>query len=351
MDVKSKKTDQGINVLKFIAVVLIVLIHESFPGKVGLVVEGVAGMSPLVFFMISGYYSYGSSDDRMLKRTVRILQLTICANLIYFFWDIAVEFLAGGSVSAWLRETCSLKKLLVFLAVNESPFRGHLWFLGALLYSYLFALIFLAYAWKGGGRSDELVRGNQVKCLRLVSVVLLILNIAGGEFLTLYGKNIQIPYIRNWLFMGIPFFCMGYCIHADEGRIYRRIGLNMLWLLLFVSILLNIAEVYFAEVYFSLQSGLYITTIFVDITAFLVANRYKEIRSVLLLRLGGLADKYGLWVYVLQIIVIKNLRWLYAQYGIADKAAVRYASPFIALALSFALAVSAVWISGVIKRK
>lgn len=332
MNEKNRQTNQGINVLKFIAVTLVIIIHETPSGRFGLIAEGVAAMAVPVFFMISGYYCYGAAIGKIKKRIVKIFRLTILANLIYFCWDIAVEVLTGNSVWIWLRENCSLKRLLVFLLTNESPFRGHLWFLGALLYSYLFLLIFLIYMEKGRGRIAEIIRKNQIKTLFLISLILLILNIAGGEVLTLYGKNIQIPYIRNWLFMGIPFFIMAYCLHADEERIYSRFKPNMLWLLFAIGILLNVAEVSLMT-----QSALYITTIFVTVTAFFLALRFDKLKSTLLIRLGNLADKHGLWVYVLQIIVIKNLRWFYAQYGIADNMLVQYLSPLIALVLSFIL--------------
>lgn len=325
--------NQGINILKFIAVTLVIIIHETPPGRFGLIAEGIAAMAVPVFFMISGYYCYGASLDRIRKRTVKVFKLTILANLIYFVWDIAVEALQGESVWIWLRENCTLKRLLVFLLTNESPFRGHLWFLGALLYSYLFLLIFLIYMEKGRGGIAEIIRKNQIKVLFAIAFLLLMMNIVGGEFLTFYGKNIQIPYIRNWLFMGIPFFIMAYCLHSGEELIYGRLNLNALWLISALSILLNVAEVSLMT-----QSALYITTIFVDITVFITALHYNELNNPLLIRLGGLADKYGLWVYVLQIIVIKNLRWFYAQYGIADNMFVQYMSPLLALVLSFVLA-------------
>ena len=338
--------NQGINVLKFIAVVLVILIHESFPGDFGQIVKGIAAMSVPVFFMISGYYSYAKDVDKIKKSSIKIFELTILVNAIYFIYDIIVELISGASVPVWLRENCSLKRLLVFLLTNESPFRGHLWFLGALLYSYMFLFIFLIYIEKGRGRFAKIIRENQIKCLFFVTVFLLILNIAGGEFLTFYGKNIQIPYIRNWLFMGIPFFSLAYCIHAHEERIYHRLSSKKLCCLIAISLLLNILEVWLMP-----DSGLYITTIFVNITAFLLALSFHNIKSSMLIRLGNLADKYGLWVYALQIIVIKSLRWFYGQFGIADKTVVQYLSPFIALVLSFVLAIVPVWISSVIKRK
>lgn len=339
-----KEVNQGINVLKFIAVVSVILIHETFPGMAGIVAKGAAAMSVPVFFMVSGYYSYGAESGRIKKRALKIFKLMLIANFIYFVWDIAVEFLSGGSVRLWLRGNCSLKRLLVFILTNESPLRGHLWFLGALLYSYLFMIIFDAYAKKGRGRLAGTVAGNSISCLLVLSVLLLALNIAGGEFLTLYGKNIQIPYIRNWLFMGIPFFNIAYCIHAKEKRIYERISLDRLPLLLLVAIVLNIMEVWIMP-----QSGLYITTVFVNIITFLLALGYARPRSALLAKLGSLADKYGLWVYILQIIVIKNLRWFYEKNGISDMLIVQWLSPFAALILSFAAAAVAVWLINAVK--
>lgn len=346
MNGQIKQSNEGINILKFIALVLVIMAHESFPAEIGLIVKGAAQMSVLVFFMVSGYYSYGSDVSKLQKRALKIFKLTVLANFIYFCWDIAVEVLSGGDVSAWFRESCSLKKVLVFLAANESSLRGHLWFLGGLLYSYLFFMIFAAYMEKGKNRLAEIIRKNQVRCLFIVSIILLVLNIAGGEILTLCGKNIQIPYIRNWLFMGIPFFCMAYCIHAHEEEIYRILSLKMIWILLAVSILLNIIEVWLMP-----QSCLYITTIFVNILTFLLALKNGRVRSAVLVRLGNLADKYGLWVYILQIIVIKNLRWFYVRYGVDDNMIVQCLSPFIVIIFSFVLSVIPVWIAGVIKRR
>ncbi|MBD5444516.1 MAG: acyltransferase [Lachnospiraceae bacterium] len=346
MNEQIRQSNEGINVLKFIAVVLVILIHETFPAEVGLIAEGIAAMSVPVFFMVSGYYSYGADVYKLQKRALKIFKLMLLANFIYFCWDIAVEVLSGGNVSEWFKESCNVKRVLVFLITNESSLRGHLWFLGALLYSYLFFMIFAMYAEKGKSRLAEIIRKNQVRCLFIVCVLLLGLNIAGGEILTLCGKNIQIPYIRNWLFMGIPFFCMAYCIHAHEKDIYRIFSLKMIWLWLAVSILLNVIEVWLMP-----PSGLYITTIFVNILTFLLALRTGKVRSTVLVRLGNLADKYGLWVYILQIIVIKNLRWFYVRYGVDDNIIIQILSPFIAIILSFVLSVIPVWIAGVIKRR
>ncbi|MCH5249817.1 MAG: acyltransferase [Lachnospiraceae bacterium] len=346
MEEKLKRTDDGINVLKFIAIVLVILIHETLPGELGLAAKGIAAMAVPVFFMVSGYYSYGASIPKIRKRTIKIFALTILVNAIYFIWDVAVEFFSGASVPDWLRQNCSLKRFLVLLLTNESPFRGHLWFLGALTYSYLFLLVLLMYIERGRGRFARIIKENLIKFMFSLSVLLLILNLAGGEFLTFYGKNIQIPYIRNWLFMGIPFFSLAYCIHAYEEHIYSRFSTGKICLILTVLLFINIAEVWFMP-----QSGLYITTIFVNITAFILALRFSAISSPILVRLGNLADKYGLWVYALQIMVIKSLRRLYGQWGIADKAVILYLSPFIALVISFIISIIPVWISSVIKKK
>ncbi len=345
MDKKTQVINDGINLLKFIAIVMVILIHEPLPGTLGIVAKGISAMSVPVFFMISGYFSYGVSFDKLKKRCARILKLTILANIIYFIWDICVEYISGASVILWIRDNCALKKLLVLILTNESPFRGHLWFLGALCYAYLAWLVWLMYVEKSGQHLAKILRKNKIGYMFAISLLLLVMNIAGGEMLTFFGKNIQIPYIRNWVFTGVPFFGIAYCIHAYEESIFTRIKPRSMFIIFLVSVLLNIVEVWFMP-----PSGVYITTIFVNISSFLIALRSKELKSPMLVKLGGFADRYGLWIYVLQIMVIKSMRRIYEIAGIGDTAVIDYLRPFIALMLSFITAVAVVWISGAIKK-
>ena len=95
-------------------------------------------MSSTLFFMISGYYSYDLSGRAIGNKVKRTFLMVLLANTLYFIWDICVEILFGKPIQTWFRANCSVKRVIVWIMTNESPFRGHLWFLGALLYAYLF---------------------------------------------------------------------------------------------------------------------------------------------------------------------------------------------------------------------
>lgn len=339
----NKERNCEINILKFAAVILVILIHYKIPGQAGETLRGMAAMAVPVFFMISGYYSYGITIKKLRKRIGRIFGLMVTANLIYFIWDICVELLSGRSPVLWLRENCTIKRLFVFLLTNESPFRGHLWFLGALLYSYLFLL--LIFLWNKKSPFNRYFKNNQEKCLLVMVVILLSGNIAGGELLTQFKTDLQVPYIRNWLFCGIPFFCAAYCIHAYEERIRQYLNGKKLWCLLLLITVLNMIEVICMK-----QSELYITTILEAVIAFLLALHYQgRVQNGMAVFLGKLADKYGLWIYILQIIVIKNMQWLYQTYGTGDSMIMQWMNPFIAFLLTMLLAVIPVQIQALIR--
>lgn len=338
------KRNNEINILKLAAVLLVVLIHDRLPGRTGTVVRGAAAAAVPVFFMISGYFSYGSGCKTIRKRASRMFSLLVFANAIYFFWDIGVEVLSGNSVGVWLKEVCSAKRILVFLLLNESSLRGHLWFLGALLYAYL-CLFFMMHVRKGK-LPEETGNNRGSRLLIMLSGFLLLINLIGGELLTQCGKDLQIPYIRNWLFAGLPFFGIGYWIHSKETWIRQTAGSQKTVTCLVIFLALNIAEVSLVR-----PCELYLTTIPVSVTAFLSALLYQgKAQSRLLLWGGQIADRYGLWIYILQIIVIKNIRWFYDAYGMGESVALQWLRPLLSFTVSLLISAGWVWMLKKIKR-
>lgn len=339
---KGANRSNEINLLKLAAVILVVLIHDRLPGGAGTVVRGTASAAVPVFFMISGYFSCGCDPETIRKRAARMFSLLVVANVIYFFWDISVEILSGHSVGGWFKETCSVRKILVFLLLNESSLRGHLWFLGALLYAYL-CLLCLMRVQKG--KLFEKIGKNRQNVLLMLSGFLLLINLIGGELLTQFGKDIQIPYIRNWLFAGVPFFGIGYWIHSKETWIRQTSGRKKTVILFVILIGLNIVEVSLVR-----PGELYVTTIPAAVTAFLLALLYQgRARSRLLLWGGKIADRYGLWIYIFQIIVIKNIRWFYGAYGLEASAVLLWLRP--AFSFGVTLLLSVVWVWGLEEMK
>lgn len=317
MEPNSQQTrNRAVNLIKAVSVIAIFLIHCRFPGTAGKVIRGLASFGVPVFFMISGCYSYGASRDKIKKRSLHVLRLIFYANLFYLLWDIAFLAVQGKNAGAWLRECFTVKRLLVFLLFNETPLRGHLWFLGALLYSYIcmWAVIRLKEKrwWRDG-------------FLYAVTALPLAGNLALGEALTAMGHNIQIPYVRNWLFSGIPCFFIGYLIRRrkEEGR-GPSVSVSLLRVLLPVSVLAGIAEVSFIP-----ASELYVSTIVIAVVGFLLAVNGSYDKAG---RFLTFIDRNSGTIYILQVAVIKSIQLAEARLGIEQISAVRWLTPAAAFA-------------------
>ena len=51
--------------------------------------------------------------------------------MLFFIWNIALNVLRRDSIVTYVQEIFTGKSILKFLALNESPLAGHLWYLGA----------------------------------------------------------------------------------------------------------------------------------------------------------------------------------------------------------------------------
>ncbi len=311
----NRNRNEAVNRLKAACVIAVFLIHCRFPGTIGLTVRGLASFSIPAFFMISGYYSHGAESWKIRKRCFRTFHLIVGANLFYLVWDILFLAVQGESIREWLAETFQLKKFLVFLVLNESPLRGHLWFLGALLYCYLFLLV--------------LIRQQRRKWWRegiLYAVVLVLFtgNLVFGEALTAAGHNIQIPYVRNWLFCGIPSFLTGYLICGyKEKKEKSPLPLSHIRVLLFVSAAAGILEVSLIQ-----GSELYCNSILVAGSGFLLAVYGSCGRQSRMVRF---IDNNAMLLYVLQIAVIKSIQRAEQVNGLTGNKLIGWLTPIAAI--------------------
>lgn len=340
-----KNRNEEINLLKFIAIVCVILIHDKLPGNIGMVVRGMATMAVPVFFMISGYYSYDLSGRAIGNKVKRTFLMVLLANTLYFIWDICVEILFGKPIQTWFRANCSVKRVIVWIMTNESPFRGHLWFLGALLYAYLF--LYFVIKREENREICGYVRKKKDEKLLIFAFILLWGNILGGEVLTQCGIDIQIPYIRNWLFCGVPCLLLGYCIHGYVLKKKEKI-LSLNWsVVLIVAVLANIVEILLVK-----PCELYTTTVLVAVASFLFALKFEgKNESKAFVFLGNLADRYGLWIYILQIMVIKSLHWLEKEAGMEKYVIIQWFSPFISLIITCFFSSLLVWLFDLWKKR
>ena len=136
MDKKTivNKRYEGFDISKCIAAFLVICIHQPFPGEVGKCVVSIARVGVPIFFMITGYF-YNSIMQRKYEmiQIKKILFLFISANVFYFILNLLL-MIFKGSVVQYLNNCFTFKNIFLFVFFNESPFGGHLWYLGAILY-------------------------------------------------------------------------------------------------------------------------------------------------------------------------------------------------------------------------
>ena len=202
-----------LNVCKGIAAFAVVLIHCSFPSPVGGMMNGLARFGVPLFFMVSGYFSYGKGTDTVKRRMRKLFALFLGANGVYFVWRLLALWEQGSLTLEAAAGFFNWKSLLGWVLWNESPFMGHLWFLGALLYCYCLYGFFVR-------------KGLEERVYFLIPLCLGA-NLLLGEGLSVLGKGISFLYVRNFWLTGLPFFLWGHWMFREErkGKLMGNPGL------------------------------------------------------------------------------------------------------------------------------
>lgn len=134
----------SIDILKFICAILVVFLHTDCVYHDYIL--PLTRCAVPCFFMISGYLLFNDGDieiSRLKRSTRNILHIIVWSTLLFACYKEAVAIHQGSVYIPSLRE------LFNFIVLNENPFGGHLWYLGAYLYVLLIAMIISKYKiWK-----------------------------------------------------------------------------------------------------------------------------------------------------------------------------------------------------------
>lgn len=234
--------------------------------------------------MISGYFYNKESNIRQIRK---IFIIVVATNLLYCIWNCIYGFISGNL------PTITGKTIINFLIFNESPFGGHIWYLGTILYTLIIVWI--------------LDKTGRRRLLYYIILPLLISDLLLGKYsLLFFGK--QFPYIivRNWLFTGIPFFAIGMLMKEKTVRI----GYKWIPIFIFTTIL---------ERYLLIENNInavrdqYLSTIFLAIAVFSFALDYKGAIND---RIAKIGKEYSIWIYILHPIFIDIFNWITNTVGI-----------------------------------
>lgn len=286
----------NIDILRAICAFLIVCIHIPFYGTLGAYFTALTRIAVPIFFMITGYfYSDVVKRGGETRQIKKILKLVIEANFIYLLWDSFCALVSWNM--DFFQNTFTLKNLLKFLLLNESPMKGHLWYLGAILY----VLIILQVA-------------DKLKCIKMLyclTPVLLLGDLVFGKYsMVIWGREFPYILVRNFLFVGIPYFCIGHLIRNGMGR---RINKKVLGYLIILFSLTTIFErILLVNIGMNATRDHYVSTTFLAVTVFLFALKCDGHKGVL----AAIGRRYSTWLYILHPIFITCLGTVTKKVGI-----------------------------------
>ena len=277
---RNKLLDQ----IRLLAAFMVILIHAPLPGMVGQTLEAVCRVAVPLFFGISGYYAFGKSKEKLMKSAKKTAVMLLWSVSIYFLWGILWSVYTG-TTAKYLAEYFSVRTLAETVFLNTGVLLGHLWFLLALLYCYLIYAL--------------LLRKASLRVRTGLSVALLAGFFLVRELLKMKGISDPLYYLRNFLFVGIPFFLLGGIINQQKERLIRLPA--FFWIVIACAgTAAAIAERFFVGCY-----DLYAGTVVAGVALFVFTQMPGIPTGNFLANLG---EKYAGDIYVFHsmIIVILN---------------------------------------------
>ncbi len=316
------KRNTGIDLLKAMCSFMVICIHTPFPGLLGDIFIPLTRIAVPLFFMITGYfYSSTKEHKKEKKQMIKILKLFVSANLLYFFWFLIKVIINGNSIITCIKEMCNLKTISDFLLFNESPFQGHLWYLGAILYVLLIVFIFEK-------------KWNRQKLYPVIPVLLLINLVLGEYSILLFGKEISLIFARNFIFVGLPYFLIGDMLNSHKIKIKSRNALLFSLLFAFTTVLEN-----FLLDYFKINRTIdnYTSTIFLSVCVFLLAVQSElKINNKWNKALCYMGANLSTIIYILHpifITIMNQIMDYLSKYAYID-VVYSYISPFVILSIA-----------------
>lgn len=291
-----------IDIMRIVLAILVVYLHidnylyiRSGMSPIATAVDNyiivLARLAVPMFFAISGYYFYKkkqSDEDRSAIKNIKHLFLILMGGCILYL----VGSIALNGVGETVQPITS-RNLFLFAFFNRTAIvanSGILWFILALILCYIIYLIF--------------PRFFQKKYLYVLAGVLWYLAICknsvyGGIVMDKWSAYVQ----QSYVCLGLPYFTLGYFIHAYWNKIKQIVANEQLIKILILAIALYLSE----QTIFIVNHKFNATAIENPITLPLL------IASILIMaiqhpgksapKLSAIAVNYSLYIYVTHFLV------------------------------------------------
>lgn len=113
--------NEWMDVVRFWAMLGVFFSHCRFPGWTGEYIRRFSTLAVPLFFASSGYFSARIEKKHCQRRFLQMCRIVFVANVFYFFYDLVELLATGQDLFEFIRDTFTIKNLIVFLLLNESP--------------------------------------------------------------------------------------------------------------------------------------------------------------------------------------------------------------------------------------
>lgn len=304
-----------LEIIKLFASYMVVIIHFYFQDGVGIYFDAFARFAVPLFFVVSGFYSYQISLSKIKKRIMNLVYLSLFSTLVYTAFNIARLIVAGNvaGISSYFGKYLNANVLIRLFVFNIPISSEHLWFLFALIYVYVIFYLVTKYKISVG-----LFLG--------ASALLLFTHILLGEFSLAINVDYPAFVVRNFIFMGVPFFSLG----LIAKKYAQKITQTPIFIII-ISFIIGIIGTYFSRKFIG-KNELYIGSLFLcfSCTALFIKYSHKKYPKILVE-----ISSCNTYIYILHIAVISVVELVYRTLKIKPLSIVSY---LIVCAISTVLA-------------
>lgn len=287
------KTDSirnhGLDALRFVCAFLVICIHVQFNGTIGKYFISLTRIAVPIFFMITGYfYQESVNKGRIHEQIIKVIKLCVYSNFFYFIFNCFIATKHNNIIN-YINNCFSVKSVIKFFIFNDTPIEGHLWYLGALLY----VLVIIS--------TIDKLKNREI--LYPFIPILLICDLIFGKY-SLFILRYEFPFIivRNWLFVGIPYFLIGDIIRKSDGHNKKVHTKNIYVCAIVFSITTLLERCILISLNLNATRDHYISTTFLAITMFLL---FRQMQGKGLEKVADLGRKYSTIIYIIHPIFIK----------------------------------------------
>lgn len=281
MEKNSRK--DSFDVVKCFAAFFVVQLH-TIPATVCPLLNVIARLAVPLFFLITGYY-YTSIVEKgkygvQLKK---IFLLAIASSLFYWIYYGCMA-LKNNVFYQWFMDTFNSISILNWVLINDTPGIGHLWYLYAMLYSFIAIYVI-----------DKL----KIKVKWVIPILFLIGLYVGC-------KGWPYSWYRNWAFMGVPYILLGRIIFEyKEMLIYKLGGVKIVYFIPAATIgLLGEYKLYEIVGMDPIRDH-YVFIILMSGILFILALQYPYFGKGSVVAIIG--REYSVFIYILHIFILRIL--------------------------------------------